>query len=86
MNALALYYGTAATSLVHVVPDSVHAGMWRLTWPDGETSDMANLSRIKDAAVVLCERGPPERNGRRFKWKRSRTAPQPHPCVFGRAA
>jgi hypothetical protein len=30
-----------------------------MLWPDGRLSDLANLSRIKDAAVTILERGPP---------------------------
>jgi len=30
---------------------------------------MANLSRIRDAAAAICERGPPGRNRRIFRWK-----------------
>ena len=56
--------------MVSVVPDGVYPKMWRILWPDGQLSDMANLARIKDAAAVLCERGPPPRNRRRFHWKR----------------
>jgi len=39
-------------------------------------SDIANLSRIKDAAAAICERGPPARNRRLFTWKKrpSKTA------------
>jgi hypothetical protein len=43
--------------------------MWRIRWPDGSTSDMVNLSRAKDAAAIIAERGPPERNRRLFHWK-----------------
>jgi hypothetical protein len=63
-----LYYGQAL--IVSVVPDSVHAGMWRIVWPDGRTSDMVNLSRAKDAAFVLGERG---RDPRLLRWARART-------------
>jgi hypothetical protein len=33
------------------------------------TSDVVNLSRAKDAAAIIAERGPPERNRRPFHWK-----------------
>ncbi len=32
--------------------DARYAGMWRVHHPDGRVSDMVNLSRAKDAAVV----------------------------------
>jgi hypothetical protein len=70
---LVLFYGNAKTPLVHIVPDARYPGMWRMAWPDGRLSDMANLSRIKDAAVAICERGPPARNRRRFIWKKDRS-------------
>jgi hypothetical protein len=31
------------------IPDAVYPDMWRVQWPDGRVSDMANLSRINDA-------------------------------------
>jgi hypothetical protein len=76
MIPLALYNGRARRPLVRIVPDPVYPGMWRLAWPDGGMSDMANLSRIKDAAIALCERGPPQRNRRCLDWKKdlSKTA------------
>jgi hypothetical protein len=67
--AQSLYYGSAATPLVCAVPSISHPGMWWLLWPDGRISDIANLSRIKDAALVLCERGPPRRDFRLLRWK-----------------
>ena len=55
----ALHYGTSPTPMVRIVPDECWPGMWRMVWPDGTQSDMANLARIKDAAAAICERGPP---------------------------
>jgi hypothetical protein len=46
--------------------------MWRVRWPDGSLSDMANLSRAKDAAFVIAQNGPPARDGKRLHWQ---TAP-----------
>jgi hypothetical protein len=65
----ALHYGNAQATMVRVVPDDQWPRMWRMIWPDGQLSDMANLSRIRDAAAVICERGPPARNRRSFHWK-----------------
>jgi hypothetical protein len=31
-------------AMLHVVPDAVYPGMWRVKRPDGSLSDMANLS------------------------------------------
>jgi hypothetical protein len=67
-HGYALHYGNAQIPLVSVVPDDRWPGMWRMVSPDG--SDMTNLARIKDAAAAICERGPPARNRRIFRWKR----------------
>jgi len=78
---IALHYGGSRRPLVHVVPDDRWPGMWRLVWPDGRLSDMVNLARAKDAAIAICERGPPARDRRRFNWKydRSKAAAQAPP-------
>jgi hypothetical protein len=65
----ALHYGSAQTPLALVVPDAVYAGLFRVRWPGGCTSDMTNLARAKDAAVAICERGPPRRARRFLHWK-----------------
>jgi hypothetical protein len=43
--------------------------MYRILWPDGQLSGMVNLSRAKDAAAAICERGPPARNRQIFRWE-----------------
>jgi hypothetical protein len=63
----ALHYGSTERPLAAVVPDSRWPGMWRIAWPDGELSDMANLSRAKDAAEVICATG---RKSSLLHWKR----------------
>jgi hypothetical protein len=65
----ALHYGDALTPLALVVPDERWPDMFRIAWPDGRLSDMANLSRAKDAAEAFFERGPPRRDRLSFKWK-----------------
>jgi hypothetical protein len=67
--AYALHYGSACSPMVTVVPDINWPGMYRLAWPDGRLSDMANLSRAKDAAVAICERASPGKDRSRFHWK-----------------
>jgi hypothetical protein len=88
--AASLHYGHAQAPPVRVVPDTLYLDMWRMVWPDGRLSDLANLSRIKDAAAVICERGPPPRNRRRLQWKIERSespsgargrASAPHPSL-----
>jgi hypothetical protein len=63
-----LHYGGAR--LVRVVSDKRWRGMWRLAWADGRTSDLSNLTRIRDAAEVICQRGPPHRDPQLFRWQR----------------
>jgi hypothetical protein len=65
----ALYYGSAKKPLALAVPDATHLDMWRLTLPDGRTSGLANLTRIKDAGFAIAERGPPHRDFRLLHWR-----------------
>jgi hypothetical protein len=44
------------SAVVHVVPDGVWPGMWRVRHPDGQLSDMANLSWAKDGAIAVAMR------------------------------
>lgn len=90
----ALHYGGARTPLVRAVPDGRWPGMYRLAWPDGSISDLANLARCRDAAVVICQRGPPPKNWQLFRWNPSEAPAKAllaHPDAFeasaaGRAA
>jgi hypothetical protein len=66
----ALQYGNARTPLALVAPDSRWPEMWRIHWPDGEVSDLTNLSRARDAALVICECGPPRRYEKLFRWRK----------------
>jgi hypothetical protein len=68
-QSYALHYGSARTPITLVVPDSVYAGMYRIRWPSGAMSDMANLSRVKDAALAIAERSVPSGNRRLFRWR-----------------
>jgi hypothetical protein len=68
-QAYCLHYGNARTPLCRVIPDEAFAAMYRIEWPGGERSVMANLSRARDAAAAICERGPPARNRRLFRWE-----------------
>jgi hypothetical protein len=51
----ALHVGRSQVPILHVVPDAIQPGMWRIRFPDGALSDMVNLSRAKDAAVDIAE-------------------------------
>ena len=66
-----LHYASAKHPLAEIVPDANWPGMWRVRWPDGSLSDMANLSRAKDAAFVIAQKGPPARDGQRLHWQRA---------------
>ena len=68
----ALYYGRSKKPLAWVKPDERYLGMWRIHWPDGEVSDMVNLTRACDAAAAGAERGPPRLNARLFHWRQDR--------------
>lgn len=64
-----LHYGKAQTALVYAVPDERWPAMFRLRWSDGSASDLVNLTRAKDAAAAICERGPPRRDPRLLRWE-----------------
>jgi hypothetical protein len=71
-----LHYGTAETPVARIEPDDRWPRMWRMIGADGQMSDIANLSRIRDAAAAVAERGPPGRNRRRFHWKIAHREPR----------
>ena len=73
-----LHYGTGRTPLVGIVPDNTYPSMWRVIWPGG-VSDIVNLARAKDAALAICERGPPLRNRARLHWHLNRSERPPKP-------
>jgi non-ribosomal peptide synthetase component E (peptide arylation enzyme) len=39
-----------------VIPDRHHRGMWRSRMLDGSLSDMANVTRAKEAVWIVAER------------------------------
>ena len=43
--------------------------MWRIVWPNGQRSDMVNLSRAIEAAEANAERGPPGRDRKLLRWE-----------------
>ena len=69
MLTQALYYGRSTKPLAWVVPDERWPKMWRIHWPDGSISEMVNLSRAKDAAVVICLRSAASHDSRMFHWE-----------------
>ncbi len=64
-----LLYGRARRPLATVVPDTQWPDMWRIVLPDGQLSDMVNLTRAKDAAAAIAERGPPGRYRKLLRWE-----------------
>lgn len=64
-----LHYGKSKKPLAWVMPDDRYPTMWRIHWPDGSVSDMVNLTRACDAAIVLAVRRSPQLNHRLLRWK-----------------
>src|SRR4029453_7544005 len=64
-----LHYASAKHPLAEIIPDANWPGMWRVRWPDGSLSHLTNLSRARDAAIAIAERGPPARNRRLLSWR-----------------
>ena len=54
-----LYIGKKATGIV-VASDEKWPNMYRIYWPDKEPSDMVNLTRAKDTALVSLRIGGTE--------------------------
>jgi len=71
-RAWSLHY-CGGKALAFAVADPRWTGMYRIAWPDGRVSDMANLSRICDAAALIVSYGPPRRDPRGLKWQRCET-------------
>jgi len=73
-DGFGLYRGRCSVPTLRVVRDAVYPGMWRVRWPDGRLSDMANLTRSKDAARRFAESEERRERGRR-------SASEPRPFV-----
>jgi len=69
-----LYIGNRSTGIV-VAPDHRYPSLYRIHWPDREPSDIANLTRCKDAAMQWAARQHRQDHGNSsmgrldFKWK-----------------
>jgi hypothetical protein len=48
-----LHLHNRGPALVAVVPDDICPGMWRVRRPDGGLSDLANVTRAKDATASV---------------------------------
>jgi hypothetical protein len=59
----------------HLIPDAKYPDMWRVCWPDGQRSDMTNLTRAKDALASFLETEERRQRGRRSRTGRSYIAP-----------
>jgi len=69
----ALHYGKQERPLVLAIPDQQFGdrGMFRLHWPDGVVSEMANLTRIREAGRLDARVLNPEcQNPNQFEWRR----------------
>jgi hypothetical protein len=68
---ITLHYGRRIAPLVTIKPDVRYPDMYRLHWPDGEISDMVNLTRAKDAAAVLVRQRYPDlpHDSKQLRWK-----------------
>src|SRR5215470_4947669 len=60
----------------HLIPDAKYPGMWRVCWPDGQRSEMTNLTRAKDALASFLETEERRRRGRHSHARRSYIAPK----------
>jgi hypothetical protein len=63
-----LHHGNTPEPLATIIPDVVHPGMYRV-WANGQLSDLANLTRAKDAAFLIAQRGPPHRGRNGLHWQ-----------------
>jgi hypothetical protein len=77
-----LHYGKSRKPLACLKPDDRYPTMWRIHWPDGEVSDMVNLTRAKDAAAVLVRRRRPELDWKMLHWDRTMDAAEPGYSAF----
>jgi hypothetical protein len=68
-----LFYGDSRTAIAQVIPNADHPSLWRVRWPDGQLSMMTNLTRAKDVAAAMAERGPPARDPARLRWRSDRS-------------
>jgi hypothetical protein len=68
-----LFYGNSHTPIARIVPSAEYPSLWQVRWPDGRLSGWASLTRCKDAAVAISERGPPPRNPQRLHWRQDRS-------------
>ena len=48
-----LHWGGSKAPVISVLPDKIYPTMWRSKHRDGKLSDMANLTRARDAAFAI---------------------------------
>ena len=56
LDAWALHCVGWRGALLWVVRDATYPGMWRIRYPDGTLSDMANLSWAREGAIAVALR------------------------------
>ena len=49
------------------IPDSVYPSLWRVRWPDGRVSDLANVTRVNDAIACFMESADRQRRQRQSR-------------------
>jgi hypothetical protein len=67
MSDWRLYMGRKFTGIA-VRPDTKYPSMYRVYWPDLPPSEMANLTRAKDAAMRWVGRAGGDQ-GKQLQWK-----------------
>jgi hypothetical protein len=55
-HRLCLFHGASRRPLVSIKPDSKYPSLFRIRYPNGELSEMVNLSRAKEAASAFALR------------------------------
>ena len=51
-DSIAVVLPGSKRAIVYLVADETYPTMWRIRFPDGRLSAMANMSRAKDAALL----------------------------------
>lgn len=55
-----------------ILPDDMHPAMFRIHWADGIVSDMANITRCRDAVHEYEKAAARKEKDRRYDLKRGR--------------
>jgi hypothetical protein len=55
-GCICLYHQSDVKPLVVIEPDPKYPGLFRIRYPNGDLSDVVNLSRVKDGAMTFALR------------------------------